>query len=81
MILGLLESQDITVYYYCTYIIFIFLCNLYDLLQTTLSETAKHWDSFLTHCILHFISSLVITQSKCSSLSELLGLIKLFCHF
>ena len=30
---------------------FTFLHILLDLLQLNLSETAKHWDSFLTHCI------------------------------
>jgi hypothetical protein len=35
-----------------TYIIFRLLHNLFDLCQVSLSKTAKHWDSFFTHCIL-----------------------------
>ena len=35
------------------YIIYTFLHSLLDLLQLNLSETAKHWDSFLTHCRCH----------------------------
>jgi hypothetical protein len=33
-----------------TYIIFRLLHNLFDLCQVSLSKTAKHWDSFFTHC-------------------------------
>ena len=32
------------------YIIFRLLYNLFDLCQVSLSKTAKHWDSFFTHC-------------------------------
>jgi uncharacterized protein (DUF1919 family) len=34
-----------------TYIISRLLHNLFDLCQVSLSKTAKHWDSFFTHCI------------------------------
>jgi len=34
-----------------TYIIFTLLHNLLDFLQVNLFKTAKHWDSFFTHCI------------------------------
>jgi hypothetical protein len=33
-----------------TYIILRLLHNLFDLCQVSLSKTAKHWDSFFTHC-------------------------------
>jgi hypothetical protein len=33
------------------YIIFELLHNLFDLSQVSLSKMAKHWDSFLSHCI------------------------------
>jgi hypothetical protein len=33
-----------------TYIIFRLLHNLFDLCQVSLFKTAKHWDSFFTHC-------------------------------
>ena len=34
-----------------TYIIFTLLHNLLDFRQVNLFKTAKHWDSFFTHCI------------------------------
>jgi hypothetical protein len=33
------------------YIIFRILCNLLVFWQVNLFKTAKHWDSFFTHCI------------------------------
>ena len=37
--------------YTITYIIYRLLTNFLDLFYFNLCKTAKHWDSFLTHCI------------------------------
>ena len=52
--------------------------NLFDLLQTTLSEVAKYWDSFLTYYIadhsLPSTTALVAAYSKVSHLHKFLPL-------
>ena len=40
-----------------TYIIFRLLCNLFDLCCINLCKAAKHWDSFLSDCILGRIAA------------------------
>ena len=43
-----------------TYFIYRLFDNLFDLIQLNPSKTAKHWDSFLSNCILKKMSKLAM---------------------